>query len=32
MDYEKIKNNQKMKTIYADAKLKLHGEYQCAQL
>lgn len=27
MDYEKIKNNQKKKAIYTDAKIKLHREY-----
>jgi len=31
MDYKKIKNKQK-KAIYTDAKLKLHREYQLAQL
>lgn len=32
MDYEKIKNNQKKRAIYTDAKIKLHREYQFAQL
>lgn len=27
MDYEKIKNNQKKKVIYTDAKIKLSREY-----